>query len=124
MCPRFFINGRSDVQFLEVWAQCRFFLLYLHREPRYLLFLILTKPLTKHLSCTRPENRRKRRRHRTNYLFQIQFIFPLGKLRHVISLRNRSMEVETGVRYSKDREKNYSLEIREVSIRMAACEPV
>lgn len=33
------------------------------------------------------------------------------------------MEVETGVGYSKDREKNSSLEIREVSIRMAACEP-
>ena len=60
VCPRFFINGRSGTQFLEVWAQCKLFLLYPQREPRHLLLLILTKPFIKHLSCTRAENQKEK----------------------------------------------------------------
>lgn len=37
-------------------------------------------------------------------LLQRLFILPLGKLRHVISLRSRTAEVETDRGQSKDRE--------------------
>ena len=50
-------------------------------------------------------------------------MFPLGKLRHTISLKCIIVEVEADVGHSKDREVLFSLEIREGSVKVAACEP-